>query len=104
MRCNYNSECFVDNFRTMEVADPTCTTPETWSLNVSMKRENFKNCLSLDDNNRVREKTSSLIFSDNFKRQCQGLLGTIAISQSSIARPDLSNHISQSLVLNPTTT
>ena len=53
--------------------DPTCTTPETLTMNVSMKLKDYRNCQNISDFNQVKNAVTKLIYSKEFLDRCKGM-------------------------------
>ena len=68
---NIITECFVDQFH-MNLDGLKCTTPELWSMNGSMKRDEYQDCKNINDSHEIKNQIASMIYSDDFQKLCPG--------------------------------
>ena len=67
------TECYIEAYRAMGEIDPTCTTPETLTMNVSMKLKDYRNCQNISDFTQVKNAVTQLIYSKEFLDRCKGM-------------------------------
>ena len=74
-------DCYVQYFQNMGDLGTKCSTPESWSMNDSMKRNEYRDCQNLEDAYHSKDKVATIVYSEDFKKMCPGGSDEITTSQ-----------------------